>query len=72
MKGSAHLGDKNFRKSKRTLLEGVFSGIFYALPRTGSAMILLKFEDNLEPVKLCFKHNFTTSAGHFCFKRNFL
>ena len=54
MKGSAHPGDKNFHKSKRSLLEGGFRELFYARPRRGNAMILLKFEDDFQPVKPLF------------------
>ena len=45
MKGSAHPGDKNFRKSKRSLLEGGFSGIVLCSTSEGNAMIFLKFAD---------------------------
>ena len=55
-------------KSKRSLLEGNFREFFYARPRRGKAMTLLKFEDHFQPVKPVFLHNFTTSEGHFCFE----
>ena len=45
----------------------VFRELFYALPRRGNAMIFLKFEDTARKT-VFFKHNFTTSAGHFCFE----
>ena len=47
MKGSAHPGDKNFHKAKRSLQEGGFQEFFYARPWRVNAMILLKFEHNL-------------------------
>ena len=45
----------------------VFRELFYALPRRENAMMFLKFEDTASKT-VFFKHNFTTSAGHFCFE----
>ena len=66
MKGPAHPGDKNFHKSKRSLLECGFREFFYARPRRGNIMIWLKFEDNFQTVNLVLIRNFTTFAGSFC------
>ena len=56
MKGSAYPGDKNFHESKRSLLEAGFREFFMLEGgvKGGIAMILLKFEDNFQPVKMIF------------------
>ena len=67
MKGSAHPGDKNFRKSKRSLLEGGFSGIVLCSTSEGKCDDIFKFEDT--PCKTIFlKHNLPLLQGTFVLK----